>query len=48
VAGPERTATFDNDGMLWLLFAFDQVKQPAPQRSEWKTKEPFAPLPRGA
>ena len=52
---PERIATFDNDGTLWaekpvpfqLLFAFDQVKQLAPQHPEWKTKEPFASLLRG-
>jgi phosphoglycolate phosphatase-like HAD superfamily hydrolase len=52
---PERIATFDNDGTLWaekpvpfqLLFAFEQVKQLAPQHPEWKTKEPFASLLKG-
>jgi phosphoglycolate phosphatase-like HAD superfamily hydrolase len=52
---PERIATFDNDGTLWaekpepfqLLFAFDQVKQLAPQHPEWKTKEPFASVLKG-
>jgi phosphoserine phosphatase len=48
----ERIATFDNDGTLWaekplpfqLLFAFDRVKELAPQHPEWKTKQPFASL----
>jgi len=52
---PERIAVFDNDGTLWsekpvpfqLMFAFDQVKQLAPQHPEWKTKEPFASLLKG-
>jgi phosphoglycolate phosphatase-like HAD superfamily hydrolase len=46
---PERIATFDNDGTLWseqpiyiqLAFAFDRVRELAPQHPEWKTKEPF-------
>jgi phosphoglycolate phosphatase-like HAD superfamily hydrolase len=45
----DRIATFDNDGTLWVeypiytqaLFAFDRVKALAPQRPEWKTKQPF-------
>ena len=45
----DRIATFDNDGTLWVeypmytqaLFAFDRVKQLAPQHSEWKTQQPF-------
>ena len=45
----ERIATFDNDGTLWVespmytqaLFAFDRVKELAPQHPEWKTKQPF-------
>jgi phosphoserine phosphatase len=49
VAVPERIATFDNDGTLWseqpvyiqLAFALDRVRELAPQRPEWKTKEPF-------
>jgi haloacid dehalogenase-like hydrolase len=55
VSVPERIATFDNDGTLWaekpvpfqLLFAFDRVKALAPQRPDWKTKEPFASLLKG-
>jgi haloacid dehalogenase-like hydrolase len=46
---PQRVATFDNDGTLWveqpmytqLAFAFDQVKALAPQHAEWKKKQPF-------
>jgi phosphoserine phosphatase len=49
VAPADRIATFDNDGTLWVespmytqvLFAFDRVKQLAPQHPEWKTKQPF-------
>jgi phosphoglycolate phosphatase-like HAD superfamily hydrolase len=45
----ERIATFDNDGTLWVeqplytqfMFAFDRVKELAPQHQEWKTQEPF-------
>jgi len=45
----ERIATFDNDGTLWIeypmytqaLFAFDRVKELAPQHPEWKTRQPF-------
>ena len=48
----ERIAAFDNDGTLWVeypmytqvLFAFDRVKKLAPQRPEWKTKQPFKAL----
>jgi hypothetical protein len=55
VPGPERIATFDNDGTLWtekplpfqLLFALDRVKALAPQHPEWKTTEPFASLLEG-
>jgi hypothetical protein len=55
VPAPERIATFDNDGTLWceqpmyvqLLFAFDRVKQLAPQHPEWKTTEPFAAVLKG-
>jgi len=51
----QRIATFDNDGTLWaeqpmyfqLAFALDRVKAMAPQRPEWKTKEPFASLLKG-
>ena len=51
----ERIATFDNDGTLWveypiytqLLFAFDRVKEMAPERPEWKTTQPFKALLEG-
>lgn len=51
----ERIALFDNDGTLWAeqplyfqaLFAFDRVKQLAPQHPQWKTTEPFASVLRG-
>jgi len=49
VAPAARIATFDNDGTLWVespmytpvLFAFDRVKELAPQHPEWKTTQPF-------
>ena len=49
VPPPERIATFDNDGTLWveqpmytqLAFAIDRVKALAPLHPEWKDKEPF-------
>jgi phosphoserine phosphatase len=55
VPTPERIAVFDNDGTLWaeqpmyfqLAFALDRVKALAPQRPEWKDKEPFASLLKG-
>jgi phosphoglycolate phosphatase-like HAD superfamily hydrolase len=55
VPGPERIATFDNDGTLWaeqpmyfqLLFALHRVGALAPQHPEWKDKEPFASLIKG-
>jgi phosphoglycolate phosphatase-like HAD superfamily hydrolase len=45
----DRIAAFDNDGTLWVespiytqvAFAFDRVKQMAPQHPEWKTEQPF-------
>jgi hypothetical protein len=51
----ERIAVFDNDGTLWseqpmyvqLAFALDRVKALAPERPEWKEKEPFASVLRG-
>ena len=51
----ERIALFDNDGTLWAeqpmffqaLFAFDRIRQLAPQHPEWKTTEPFASVLRG-
>jgi phosphoglycolate phosphatase-like HAD superfamily hydrolase len=50
-----RIATFDNDGTLWVeypmytqvLFAFERVKELAPQHPEWKTKQPFKALLEG-
>jgi hypothetical protein len=55
VAAPERIATFDNDGTLWVeqpiyiqfVFALDRVKALAPLHPEWKDKEPFASLLKG-
>ena len=49
VAPEERIAVFDNDGTLWLeypvytqvLFVFDRIRAMAPQRPEWKDKEPY-------
>ena len=51
----DRIATFDNDGTLWVeypmytqvLFAFQRVKDLAPQHPEWKTKQPFKALLEG-
>ncbi|MFN3666565.1 MAG: HAD family hydrolase [Sediminibacterium sp.] len=45
----DRIACFDNDGTLWselplyfqVAFAFDRIKELAPQHPEWKTKQPF-------
>ena len=49
VPAPQRIATFDNDGTLWveqpmytqLAFALDRVKALAPMHPEWKNKQPF-------
>ncbi len=49
VPPPERIATFDNDGTLWVeqpiyiqfVFALDRVKEMAPLHPEWKDKQPF-------
>jgi phosphoserine phosphatase len=49
VPEPERIATFDNDGTLWvehpmytqLAFALDRVKALAPQHADWTTTQPF-------
>ena len=46
---PERIATFDNDGTLWveqpmyvqLAFAFERVKALAPLHPEWRASQPF-------
>jgi phosphoserine phosphatase len=55
VAPAERIATFDHDGTLWveypmytqILFAFERVKELAPQHPEWKTTQPFKALLEG-
>ena len=55
VAPAERIAVFDHDGTLWVeypmytqvLFAFERVKELAPQHPEWKTKQPFKALLEG-
>ena len=55
VAPGQRIAVFDNDGTLWaeqplyfqFLYAFDRVKELAPQHPEWKEKEPYASILKG-
>jgi hypothetical protein len=55
VPEPERIATFDNDGTLWveqpiyiqLAFAIDRAKALSSLHPEWQTKEPFASLLKG-
>jgi hypothetical protein len=50
-----RIATVDHDGTLWveypmytqILFAFDRVKELAPQHPEWNTTQPFKALLEG-
>jgi phosphoglycolate phosphatase-like HAD superfamily hydrolase len=52
VAPPERIATIDNDGTLWVeqpiytqfAFAIDEVKAQSNKHPEWKTQEPFASI----
>ncbi len=49
VPAPQRIATFDNDGTLWveqpmytqLAFALDRVKALAPMHPEWANQQPF-------
>jgi phosphoserine phosphatase len=49
VAPADRIAVFDNDGTLWseqpayfqLLFAVDRVRELAPKRPEWRSKQVF-------
>jgi phosphoglycolate phosphatase-like HAD superfamily hydrolase len=49
VPPPERVATFDNDGTLWIeqpmyvqfAYALDRVKALEPQHPEWKDTQPF-------
>ncbi|SNT11986.1 Phosphoserine phosphatase [Tardiphaga sp. OK246] len=55
VPSAERVATFDNDGTLWpeqpvyfqMAFALDEIQRMAPQRPEWRQKEPFKSLLQG-
>ena len=55
VPEPERIATFDNDGTLWveqpmyiqLAFALDRVKTLAPLHPEWKSQQPFQAVLQG-
>lgn len=52
---PERIATFDNDGTLWveqpmyiqLAFALDRVEALAPLHPEWKALQPFQAVLQG-
>ena len=52
---PERIATFDNDGTLWveqpmyiqLAFALNRVKALAPLHPEWETQQPFQAVLQG-
>lgn len=52
VPPPERIATFDQDGTLWveqpdyaqLFFVLDQVRALAPEHPGWATTEPFASI----
>ena len=49
VAEPERIATFDNDGTLWVehpiytqfAFSLDRVRALAPEHPDWATTQPF-------
>ncbi|MFT4039433.1 MAG: HAD family hydrolase [Thermomicrobiales bacterium] len=51
---PDRVATFDMDGTLWVemplytesTFTVDRIAQLAPDHPEWATTEPFATLER--
>jgi hypothetical protein len=55
VAPDDRIAVFDNDGTLWpeqpipfqFVFALDRVKALAPQRPEWKDREPYKSILEG-
>jgi phosphoserine phosphatase len=55
VAPAARVAVFDNDGTLWAeqpayvqaFFIADRVRAMAPDRPQWKTREPYASLLRG-
>lgn len=45
----DRIAVFDNDGTLWaeqpiyfqVFFAFDRIRQMAPEHPEWKDQQPY-------
>lgn len=49
IPGPQRIATFDNDGTLWaeqplyfqLLYALDTVSEMAESHPQWRDDEPF-------
>ncbi len=49
VPEPQRIATFDNDGTLWVenpmysqfLFALDRLKEQSAEHPEWKKQQPF-------
>jgi hypothetical protein len=51
----DRIAVFDNDGTLWCeqpiyfqgYYAFERVRELAPQHPEWATTEPFASVLKG-
>ena len=55
VAVPERIATFDNDGTLWveqpmyaqMAFAIERVRILAPRHPEWTSQEPFQSVLKG-
>jgi len=55
VPAPQRIATFDNDGTLWveqplpvqLYFALDRMKAMAPLHPEWKDTQPFKAMLEG-
>jgi phosphoserine phosphatase len=52
---PERIATFDNDGTLWVehplytevTFTLDRIRALAPQHPEWRTQQPFKAVVEG-
>jgi hypothetical protein len=56
VAPADRVAVFDNDGTLWAeqpvyfqaFFIMDRIKALGPKHPQWKTREPFASLLKGA
>ena len=52
---PERIATFDNDGTLWIehplytevTFTLDRIRALAPQNPSWRTEQPFKAVVEG-